>query len=73
MAALQAHHAWSIAIDDALAAADALSLERPADIHDLLLQYDAIWWWIREDASVLDESTRRWLGRFSRNLRRLAV
>jgi hypothetical protein len=67
------HQAWSNAIESTLAAAEALSRQRPTDINDLRLQYDAIWWWIREDDNVLDERTRRWLGRFGRNLRRLAA
>ena len=73
VAASQAHRRWSGAIEDALAAIERISGERPSDFHGLLLQYEAIWWWISEDDSVLDRSTRRWLMRFRRSLRRLAT
>ena len=66
------HSAWSRAIDDALKTAEAMSREPPADLQELLTQYEAIWWWIRSDDNVLDGTTRRWLGRFHRGLRRLA-
>ena len=69
----RAHQAWSDAIDDTLRLVDAISRERPRDLVELLIQFNAIWWWISEDDSVLDSSTRKWLGRFRRSLRRLAL
>lgn len=67
------HSAWSGAIDDALETAEAMSREPAGDLQELLIQYEAIWWWIRSDDNVLDGSTRRWLGRFHRSLRGLAT
>ncbi|MBL8600039.1 MAG: hypothetical protein JNL14_20065 [Devosia sp.] len=46
-------------------------MERTRDLDDLLIQYEAIWWWIGEDDNVLDGTTRRWLGRLGCHLRRL--
>jgi hypothetical protein len=71
--AAKAHQAWSDAIEDTLRIVEAISREQPRDLADLLIQYEAIWWWIVEDDSVLDTSTRRWLRRFRRALRSLAV
>jgi hypothetical protein len=52
---------------------DAISRDRPRDFVELLIQFKAIWSWISEDDSVLDSDTRKWLGRFRRSLRRLAL
>ena len=71
--AAELHSDWSQAIEDALETADAISRERPSDLKELLIQYEAIWWWIGQDDNVLDTSTRRWLGRFHGSLRRLAT
>nr|MBI4923082.1 hypothetical protein [Devosia nanyangense] len=71
-AATRAHQVWSDAIDDALRTAEAISQEQPRSLNDLLVQYEAIWWWVGEDDNVLDGSTRRWLTRFRHSLRRLA-
>lgn len=68
---VKAHQAWSDAVDDALRTVEAMSVQRPHDLDDLLLLYEALWWWIKEDDNVLDGGTRRWLGRFGRHLRRL--
>jgi hypothetical protein len=59
-------------MDDALRIIEAISAEPVHDLRGLLAQYEAIWWWLREDDNVLDASTRRWLGRFRRSLRGLA-
>ncbi len=67
------HSAWSRPIEDALETAEVISRERPNDLKALVIQFEAIWWWIGEDDNVLDGSTRRWLMRFRRSLRRLAV
>ena len=67
-----AHQVWSDAIDDGLQAAEAIFREQPRSLNDLLVQYEAIWWWVGEDDNVLDGSTRRWLTRFRHSLRRLA-
>jgi hypothetical protein len=71
-AVTRAHQVWSDAIDDALRIAEAISREQPHSLGDLVVQYEAIWWWVSEDADVLDASTRRWLLRFRRSHRRLA-
>ena len=68
-----AHRAWSKAVDEALSIADAISLEQATTLADLLVQFDAIWWWVVEDDSILDASARRWLRRFHRSLRELAA
>ncbi|MEO7223090.1 MAG: hypothetical protein ABIY37_11510 [Devosia sp.] len=73
IATQRAHQLWSEAIDDALDVAEAISRQRSISLADLVVQYEAIWWWVREDDNVLDCSTRRWLGRFRRALRRLAA
>lgn len=67
------HRVWSEATDDALQTADAISRQRPLDLRDLLIQYEAMWWWIKEDDNILDGSTRRWFGLFRRNLRVLVA
>ena len=71
--AASAHKAWSDAVDDALQTAEAISHARPADLGELLIQFEVCWWWLDMDDNVLDGSTRRWLGRFRRSLRRLAT
>lgn len=72
-ASAKAHQAWSETIDEALVIAEAISRQQPRSLSELAMQFEAIWWWIIEDDSVLDGSTRRWLGRFRRSLRRLAA
>ena len=71
-AAIRAHQVWSDAIDDTLRTAEAISREQPLSLNDLLVRYEAIWWWINDDDNVLDGSTHRWLTRFRHSLRRLA-
>jgi hypothetical protein len=71
--AAKAHQAWSDALEDTLRIVDIISRGQPRDLADLLIQYEAIWWWISEDDSVLDTGTRRWLRRFLRAIRSLAV
>jgi len=73
LAAAAAYQAWSGAIDAALRTAEAISREHPSDLEELLIQYEVIWWWVGTDDNLLDGSTRRWLGRFRRSVRRLAV
>ena len=68
-----AHQAWSETVDEALRIADAISREQAATLSDLLIQFDAIWWWVVEDDSILDASARRWLPRFRRSMRGLAA
>lgn len=65
------HRAWSEAVDDALRTVEAISMVPVHDVQGLLIQYEAVWWSINEDDSMLDASTRRWLWRFRRSLRRL--
>ncbi|MEO7222459.1 MAG: hypothetical protein ABIY37_08300 [Devosia sp.] len=71
-ATASAHRAWSEAIDEALLAVEAISRRPPHNLADLVIQVDAIWWWVQEDDSILDRPTRTWLLRFRRSLRRLA-
>ena len=72
-ASAAAHRVWSDAVDDALRVAEAISRERPRDLGELLIQFEATWWWLIEDDSVLDGTARRWLRRFRRSLRQLAA
>lgn len=72
-ASAAAHRTWSDTMDDALKVADAISREQARDIGELLLQFDAIVWWIAVDDNVLDGATRHWLKRFRRSLRKLAA
>ena len=67
----RAHQAWSDAVDDALQIAEAISLHQAHDLGALTIQFEAMWWWIVEDDSILDASARRWLRRFRRSLRLL--
>lgn len=71
-ASAKAHQKWSDAVDSALLTIQAISVEPAHDLSELLLQYEAIYWWLGEDDNILDGSTRRWLGRFRRSLRGLA-
>ena len=68
-----AHRAWSEAVDEAITIADAISRERATSLSDLLIQFDAIWWWVIEDDSILDANAGHWLRRFRRSLRGLAA
>lgn len=70
-ASAQVHQAWSDSVDKALEIAEAMSRQQSHDLAELAMQFEAIWWWIIEDDSVLDGGTRRWLRRFRRSLRRL--
>lgn len=72
-ASTAAHLSWSDTIDEALGIAEAISRQRPRDIAELAMQFEALWWWLVEDDSILDGSARRWLGRFRRALRHLAA
>jgi hypothetical protein len=57
---------------DALGIVETISAEPAHDLRELLVKFDAVWWWVKEDDNVLDGSTRRWLVRFRRSLRGLA-
>jgi hypothetical protein len=72
VAATAAHRAWSDTVGEALEVAEAISRERARDVGELLVHFEATWWWIVEDDSVLDADARRWLERFRRSLRWLA-
>ena len=68
-----AHQAWSETVDEALRIADAISREQATSFAELLVQFDAIWWWVVEDDAILDASARHGLRRFRRSLRGLAA
>ncbi|MEO7221635.1 MAG: hypothetical protein ABIY37_04110 [Devosia sp.] len=42
------------------------------NLNGLAVKFDAIWWWLEQDDSVLDAAATRWLRRFGLALRRLA-
>jgi hypothetical protein len=63
---------WSEAIDGALGTAEQISREPANDIHDLVIKFEATWWWIVEDDSMLDATAKRWLTTFRGALRLLA-
>lgn len=63
---------WSDTIEAALRSAEQISQEPGSDIHDLVSKFEAAWWWLIEDDSILDATAKRWLLRFRRELRRLA-
>ena len=71
-ASAAAHTDWSKAVDDALQIAEAISREPAHNITELATKFEAMWWWIIEDDSILDVTTRQWLARFRRSLIRLA-
>lgn len=73
VASSKAHREWSDAVDDALGIVEEISKAPVHELRGLLIQFEATWWWIGADDNVLDESTRRWLGRFRRSLRGLAT
>jgi hypothetical protein len=60
VASTNAHQAWSDAVDEALKIAEVISRQQAHDIEELAIQFEATWWWIVEDDSVLDGSARRW-------------
>ncbi len=72
-ASAKAHQAWSDSVDEALRISEAMSRQQARQLAELAIQFEAVWWWIVEDDSVLDGSARRWLSRFRRSLRRLAA
>lgn len=72
-AATLAHQAWSECVDASLGIVDSISGQPAHTPADLFIQFEAIWWWIVEDDSILDVGTKRWVVRFRRSLRRLAA
>ena len=68
-----AHGAWSAAVDDTLKIVDAISRKQATSVDEVVVQFDAIWWWVVEDDGILDSAARRWLRRFRRSLRGLAA
>lgn len=67
------HLEWSDAVEMTLKIVDAISREQAHDLGELRVQFDAIWWWIVEDDSLLDASARRWLRGFRRSLHQLVT
>lgn len=67
-----AHQEWSDAVEQALRTVEAISVAPVHDLRELLIAFEATWWWARLDDDVIDESTLRGLGRFRLALRRLA-
>jgi hypothetical protein len=63
---------WSATIDQILRIAETISREPAHDLVELAIKFEAAWWSIVEDDSLLDETARRWLLRFRRSLRHLA-
>jgi hypothetical protein len=59
-------------VDHAFHTAEIISREPAHDLTGLAIKFDAAWWWIVEDESLLDETARLWLIRFRRSLHRLA-
>jgi hypothetical protein len=72
-ASAKAHQVWSNTIDEALTIAEEISRHQASSLNELHIKFEAIWWWIVEDDSVLDGAARRWLGRFRRSLHHLAT
>jgi hypothetical protein len=54
------HRAWSDQVDEALEIAEAMSRQQANDLAELASQYEAIWWWLIEDDSVLEGSAEGW-------------
>lgn len=72
-ASADTYQAWSDTVDEALEIAEAMSRQQARNLAEVAMQFEAAWWWIVEDDSVLDAGMRRWLRRFRRSLRRLAA
>jgi hypothetical protein len=70
--AAEAASKWSDAVTEALRIAEVVSREPAHDVAGLVVKFDAAWWWIVEDQSLLDDQVRLWLMRFRRSLHRLA-
>lgn len=62
---------WSRTMDKALQLAGAIAQLPANDVHDLVVKFEAIWWFLVEDDNVLDASAMRWMRRFRRSLRSL--
>ena len=73
LAAATAHKVVSDAVEEAVRTAEEIPRRHPDGLTSLVLQYDAIWWWIVFDNNILDATTQRWLNRLRRSVRRLAA
>jgi len=73
LAAAEAHKVWSDAVDKTVRTAEEISRRHTDSLSELVMQFDAIWWWIDLDDNVLDATTQRWLNRLRRSMRRLAA
>jgi hypothetical protein len=71
-AATRAAQTWSATVDQALHTAEIISREPAHGLAGLVVKFDAAWWWIIEDDTLLDDRARVWLMRFRRSLHRLA-
>ena len=64
--------AWSATIGEALLVAHVIASSRANGIGGLIVKFDAVWWWLELDDSILDAQARRWLAGFGRSLRQTA-
>jgi hypothetical protein len=63
---------WSETIATALRTAEQISRAPATEMVGLVTKFDTAWWWLVEDDSILNMTTKRWLMRFRRELHRLA-
>jgi hypothetical protein len=56
--AVETARKWSDTIGGALHSAEAISREPTGDLNGLVVKFDAAWWWIIEDNSLLDDTAR---------------
>lgn len=71
--ATRAGEDWSNSVDATLEVSEVISRVPARDLESLATKFEAVWWWLVEDDSILDASARRWLARFRRSLRQLAA
>jgi hypothetical protein len=47
VASSKAHRDWSGAVEEALTIVEAISMAPVHDFRGLLIQFEAVWWWIQ--------------------------
>ena len=70
--AARAGETWSATIDAAMLVADRIAKTPAHGIEGLVVKFDATWWFLVLDDSILDAHAARWLAAFGRSLRRVA-
>ena len=69
--AARAGETWSATIDAAMLLAERIAKTPAHGIDGLVVKFDAAWWYLVLDDSILDANAARWLAAFGRSLRRV--